>query len=199
MGNHECTGATASNCGLGAADGVTANYAAFLRKMLAPIGRQTPYYTVDVPAPDHADAASHPSLAKFVFIAANAWSPAQGAWLEGELARPSTYTFIVRHEPASATTAPGVAPSEAIMARYPYTLAIVGHTHTYSHPADTPREVLIGNGGAPLTSKTYGFGLFSQRPDGAIAVDMIDWQTGAPDAAFHFAVQAEATPAERSQ
>ena len=39
LGNHECTGATSSNCGAGAADGVTANYSAFLEKMLAPIGQ----------------------------------------------------------------------------------------------------------------------------------------------------------------
>ena len=48
---------------------------------------------------------------------------------------------------------------------------IVGHSHTYGHyTSPYPREVLIGNGGAPLTSTTkdYGFGLFKQRSDGAI-------------------------------
>jgi hypothetical protein len=33
--------------------------------------------------------------------------------------------------------------------------------------------VLLVHGGAPLTSEDYGFGLFSQRADGAIVVDEI--------------------------
>jgi hypothetical protein len=199
MGNHECTGATSSNCGYGASNGVTANYSAFLRLMLGPIQKSEPYYALDI---DEADArreagvdAAAPWTAKFVFIAANAWSSTQESWLEATLARPSTYTFVVRHEPASASTAPGVIPSEQIMARHPYTLSIVGHSHTYAHDRETPREVLIGNGGAPLTSKDYGFGVFSQRSDGAIVVDMIHWRTGDADAAFHFAVEANGSPA----
>jgi hypothetical protein len=190
MGNHECTGATSSNCGAGASSGEPSNYAAFVDKMLAPIGEAAPYYAIDVVAPDAA------WTAKFVFVAANAWSGAQEAWLESTMARPSTYTFVVRHEPATADAAPGVTPSEAIMARHPYTLAIVGHSHTYRHDVARPREVLIGNGGAPLSSKDYGFGVFSQRSNGVIDVDMLDWQTGRADASFHFAVKPDgaATP-----
>ena len=189
MGNHECTGATSSNCGAGAANGEPANYAAFVAKMLAPIHETLPYYAIDVGANDGTWSV------KFVFVAANAWSSAQDAWFESVMARPTTYTFVVRHEPATANTAPGVAPSQAIMERHPYTLAIVGHSHTYRHDAVNPREVVLGNGGAPLSSKDYGFGVFSQRADGAIAVDMLDWQTGRADAAFHFAVQADGTTA----
>ncbi len=188
MGNHECTGATNSNCGAAGANGVTANYAAFLEKMLAPIGQSAPYYAFDVRAVDGS------WTAKFVLLAANAWSPAQSGWLETTLSRPTTYTFIVRHEPASAITAPGVTPSEVIMARHPYTLAIVGHSHTYAHSPETPREVLLGNGGAPLTSKDYGFGLFGQRADGAIVVDEIHWQTGVADPNFHFVVRPDGSP-----
>ncbi len=198
MGNHECTGATNSNCGPGAANGITANYSAFLGQMLAPIQKSEPYYAIDIddrPAEAGAAAATREWTAKFVFVAANAWSDAQASWLDAILGRPSTYTFIVRHEPASASTAPGVLPSERIMAGHPYTLAIVGHSHTYAHEPETPREVLIGNGGAPLTSKDYGFGVFSQRVDGAIVVDMVQWQTGDADSAFHFAVKADGTAA----
>jgi Calcineurin-like phosphoesterase len=189
LGNHECTGATSSNCGPGGRDGVTANYSAFLEKMLAPIGKATPYYAVDLAAADAT------WTAKFVFVAANAWSSAQEAWLESALAKPSTYTFVVRHEPASATSAPGVTPSELVMARHPYTLAIVGHSHTYSHDPETPRQVLVGNGGAPLTSKDYGFALFSQRPDGVLDVDMLQWQTRCADPSFHFAVRPDGSAA----
>ncbi len=183
MGNHECTGATLSNCAYEA----TASYLAFLQRMLAPIDKALPYYVVRLDAPDDS------WTAKVVFIAANAWSSTQQSWLEATLSTSTTYTFIVRHEPAVDSEAPGVAPSEILMARHPYTLAIVGHDHTYGHYRDSPREVLIGNGGAPLTSKSFGFGLFTQAPDGAIFVDMIDWQSGERDAAFHFAVAPDGT------
>jgi hypothetical protein len=186
LGNHECTGATASNCGPGAADGEPANYLAFVRKMLAPIAESAPYYAIRV------DASDRRWSAKTVFVAANAWSTAQASWLDEALSPATTYTFVVRHEPASADTAPGVDPSEAILARHPYTLAIVGHSHTYRRER---REVLVGNGGAPLTSKDYGFAVISQRPDGALDVDMIDWQSGLADASFHFAVLSDGTGA----
>jgi hypothetical protein len=189
MGNHECTGATSSNCGPGTSNGVTANYAAFVRQMLGPIRKTMPYYEIDI------STAASAWTAKIVVVAANAWSSDQEAWLESSLARPSTYTFLVRHEPSWATAAPGVSPSEAVMARHPYTLAIVGHSHTYSHGREAPREVLVGNGGAPLTSKDYGFAVLSQRADGAIDVDMLDWRTGYADAAFHFTVAADGSPA----
>jgi hypothetical protein len=190
MGNHECTGATASNCGSGNQDGVTANYSAFLTKMLMPIGRSDPYYAI------HIDALDRSWTSKFVFIAANAWTSTQATWLDQELAQATTYTFVVRHEPSAANTAPGVTPSDQILLAHPYTLSIVGHTHTYEHFPG--REVVIGNGGAPLTgSKNYGFGIFNQRPDGAIQVDMIDYQSGnAVGGYFHFAVRPDgsATP-----
>jgi hypothetical protein len=186
MGNHECTGATASNCGPGGSSGTTNNYSVFLSKLLGPIAKTTPYYTININAPDGS------WTSKFVFIAANAWDSTQSSWLDAELAKSTTYTFIVRHEPAAANTAPGVTPSEAIMAKHPYTLSIVGHTHTYEHPST--REVLMGNGGAPLTgSKNYGYGLFTQRADGAIQVEMIDYSTGASDSSFKFAVKADGT------
>jgi predicted phosphodiesterase len=187
MGNHECTGATASNCGSGNADGVTENFTGFLTTMLKPIGQTSPYYAITgIKATDGS------WTAKLVFIAGNAWDSGQSTWLDSILSQSTTYTFIFRHEPASANTAPGVTPSEAIIAKHPYTLKIVGHTHTYERKSQ--QEVLIGNGGAPLTSTstafTYGYGLFTQQADGSIAVDMVNYQTGATDPSFHFAVTA---------
>jgi hypothetical protein len=188
MGNHECTGMTASNCGTGNKDGVTNNYTTFLTKALGPIQKTAPYYAI------HVDATDGTWTSKLVFVAGNAWSQAQATWLQGVLAQPTTYTFIVRHEPAAASTAPGVKPSEQLMAQYPYTLAITGHTHTYAHP--TPKEIIVGNGGAPLSGgATYGFAMLSQRPDGAIEVDMIDASTRQADTGFRFAVKADGSPA----
>jgi hypothetical protein len=182
MGNHECTGATASNCGTGNPDGITRNFSAFLTQMLGPIQKTLPYYAIDIKATDAK------WTAKLVFVAGNAWSSAQAVWLEATLAAPTTYTFIVRHEPKDTTQAPGVSPSEAIMAQHPYTLALVGHTHTYYHFPG--REVLVGNGGAPLSgSKNYGFAVVSQRPDLTLDVDMIDYASGLTDPKFHFVVK----------
>jgi hypothetical protein len=132
--------------------------------------------------------------AKFVFVAANAWNATQQAWLERTLARSTTYTFIIRHEPAQASQAPGVTPSETIMARHPYTLAIVGHTHTYGKTG--PRQVTIGNGGAPLVGGSqFGFGLINQRPDRAIEVDVIETGTNKADTSFRFALKPDGSPA----
>jgi hypothetical protein len=180
MGNHECTGATVSNCGAGNADGITEPFRAFEDTLLSPIG-QPPYFEVDVAGSDRSWSA------KVLVLAANAWDAGQAAWLDGAMARATTYTFVVRHEPASAPTAPGVMPSEAIMARHPYTLVICGHKHTYEHPRE--REIIVGNGGAPLTgSKSYGFGVVDQESDGSLAVDMVDYASGRIDPAFHFTV-----------
>ncbi len=188
MGNHECTGATASNCGSGNADGITDNYAQFLAKMVQPLGQPRPYYSFDV------DASTGAWTAKFVIVAANAWDDVQARWLEATLARATTYTFIVRHEPASATAAPGVTPAERIQSQHPYTLSIVGHSHTVEKTG--PREVVIGNGGAPLTSSraNYGFGLVQQRADGNVQVDVLDYETMKPDTSFSFAVTPDGAP-----
>ena len=51
----------------------------------------------------------------------------------------------------------------------------------------------LGNGGAPLSSKSYGFGVFSQRADGAIVGDMIDYQSGLADTLFHMIVKPDGT------
>jgi len=185
MGNHECTGATASNCGMGNQYTSTNNFAAFKSALLAPIQKTEPYYVINVAADDSS------WTAKFVFIAANAWDAAQSSWLDTTLSATTTYTFIIRHESASANTAPGVTPSEAIMSKHPYTLAIVGHTHTYYRPQ--VKEVIFGNGGAPLTSGNYGYGLVTQRADKSIQIDEIDMTTGNADPKFRFALHPDGT------
>jgi hypothetical protein len=189
MGNHECTGATSSNCGPDSPAGLTSVYLAYVQKMLEPVEKSEPYYAVRVIGVDSS------WTAKFVIVAANAWSTGQAEWLDAAMSEATTYTIVVRHEPADVTEAPGVTPSEAILTRHPYTLVLVGHSHTYARSADRPREVIIGNGGAPLSGKSYGFGIFRRRVDGAIVVDMVDWQTGAIDPAFHFAVTPAGEPA----
>jgi hypothetical protein len=185
LGNHECNSTVQSNCGPGAM--MTKNYQAFLAKMMAPLGQTNAYYTVRYDATDGSWSA------KFVIVAANAWNADQNTWLENELSNPTTYTFIVRHEPAAATSAPGVGPSEMIMARHPYTMALVGHTHTYQHPMGS-KQLIVGTGGAPLTGPVnYGYVLASRRADGAIVFEAKDYMTG--QVYDHFAVQADGSAA----
>ncbi len=186
MGNHECNGATDSDCGAGNKNGITTNYNAFMTKMIMPLGVTEPYYMVDIASTTGA------WTAKLVFIAANAWSTAQGTWLDAVLGEPTTYTFVIRHESVSADTAPGVTPSEAIIAKHPYTLKIVGHTHTWQYsPQD--REVIVGNGGAPLSGGVdYGYTVATQRADGAMVFKSYDYMTNAN--VMTFAVTATGTP-----
>jgi len=190
MGNHECTGGTASNCGQGNTDGLTDNYNQFMSKMLGPIGQKKPYYSFNVTANDNS------WTAKFVFIAANAWDSGQASWLQSAMSPQTTYTFVIRHESSYATDAPGVSPSEQIINQFPYTLEINGHTHRYEH-YQGDHNVIIGNGGAPLSgSGNYGYGVFAQRADGAIVVDMMDYQTNKADTSFHFVVKADGSPTQ---
>jgi Calcineurin-like phosphoesterase len=190
MGNHECgvsgsfTTSDNNDCGPGNPGGVTTNYNAFMNEMMAPISQTNPYYSINVNASDNS------WTAKFVVTAANAWDTAQQTWMEGVMAQKTTYTFVVRHEPSDATPPlpTGVAGVDTILGQYPYTLLLTGHSHTYGHYSDAPQTVVIGNGGAPLSSKDYGYGLFSQRCDGAIVADEYDYMTGATDSYFHFVI-----------
>jgi hypothetical protein len=194
MGNHECgvsggfTTSDNNNCGPGNQGGVTPNYSNFMSQMLAPISQTNPYYSINVNAMDGS------WTAKFVITAANSWESAQQSWLETTMAVKTTYTFVVRHEASDATPPlpPGVAGVDSVIQSYPYTLLIVGHAHTYNHyvaSGQTVPTVTIGNGGAPLSSKDYGYGIVSQRcSDGAIVVDEYDYSTNAADDSFHFVV-----------
>ena len=165
LGNHECTGATASNCPTG---NETANMRAFMKQLL-PSGTTTPYFRVDVDTGHGA--------AKFVFVAANAWSDAQAAWLEAQLADPTAYTFVVRHEPPSVAQTMGVAASETIIHRHPLTLELLGHFHRYQRLDG--KHLISGNAGAPLSSGAhYGFVLVDLMTNGNLAVSEIDQATG---------------------
>jgi hypothetical protein len=165
MGNHECRGATASNCPRG---DETANVRSFMSRLL-PRDVTTPFYRVDLDTPF--------GKAKLVLIAANAWSDTQATWLETQLAQTTPFTFIVRHEPAEVSEAPGVDPSEAIIARHPYTLVLLGHSHRYRRL--DARHLISGNGGAPLTGHGgFGFVLIRQQRDGRFTATEIDEATG---------------------
>ena len=176
MGNHECTGYTSSECGVDNPDQITENYTAYLGTLLPglKVNTTTPYYVETVPAGEG-------QTAKFVFTAANAWDPTQSTWLSTTLAVPTTYTFVIRHEPTDdARDCPGITPIDTIIANFPLTMKLVGHTHEYKPYSSGTQEVLVGNGGAPLDSGDYGFVLCKQRTDNAIQCDDYDYLTNAP-------------------
>lgn len=163
LGNHECNGASNSNCPLG---NETPMMQAF-RARLAP-GHAAPWY----------DWIVRTSLgdAHFIATAPNAWSPAQLAWLSRVMAQPALYTIVIAHEPAGRREAPG-SPfiEDAIRARPGgVTLRLYGHTHEYSHPL--PNAIITGNAGAPLASLSgsYGFVVVAQRADGNLVVTAYD-------------------------
>jgi hypothetical protein len=170
MGNHECTGATASNCPKGTE---TPNVRAFMSK-LAPAGSAAPYYRVDFD--------TGAGSAKLVVVAANAWSDAQAAWLETQLSDPTTYTFVARHEAATITETNGAVASEAIITKHPITLELLGHTHRYEKIDD--RHIISGNAGAPISHGHYGFVLVDLLTNGNLSVSEIDQATGAVDDTF---------------
>jgi Calcineurin-like phosphoesterase len=171
MGNHECNGYTKSNCGPNSDDGEPRNYTVFLDRMITPIGELAPYFVERFAAVDHS------WTAKFVFIAANAWNATQAAWLDLVLTEPTTYTFVVRHEPHDSNTAPGVDPSQQTLAKHPLTMLLTGHSHTYRH-VPAYREIIVGNGGAPLTSAlNYGYAIVARQPDGSIQVTSREYMT----------------------
>ena len=175
LGNHECTGADTSECGTGNPDGVTNNYTTFLDEMMIPLGQSLPYYAINVSS----NATPSAWTAKFVFIACNAWTAKQSTWLTTELAKPTTYTFVVRHEGTTATTVPCIAPSAKIIAAHPYTLLIAGHTHTYTY-SKSAKEVIVGIGGAPLSgSINYGYVIAEQQANGNMLFQEFDYATNA--------------------
>jgi hypothetical protein len=163
LGNHECAGFTDSNCPNGTE---TPNMRAYMMQLIpfSPL----PYYSFDVPT-------AH-GVAKFVFVAANAWSDDQASWLATELARPTDYTFVIRHEPPGNTQAPGAAPSDTLMRQNPLTLGLYGHIHVYKHVATN--QIISGNAGAPLDGGSYGIVWVEQQDDGTIEVREIKESSG---------------------
>jgi hypothetical protein len=179
MGNHECNGFTDSNCPPGSYTGMTQDY---INTIVSPATSQTnPWFSALYLANDGSWSA------KLIFVAANAWNTTQQSWLTSTLAVHTTYTFIVRHEPASDARAPGVTPSESMMSSAfsagNLTLSLTGHTHLIQLPGGTQPygdtfgatqayEIIIGCGGAPLDAgPAYGYAVATRRAsDGAIVV-----------------------------
>jgi hypothetical protein len=183
MGNHECDGFTRTNC----ANRSTSNFDAFVTSMLQPIGESKPWYVRRVDAPDGS------WTAKFIIVAANWWNSTERDWLNQQLSAPTTYTFVIRHEPSSAPTAPGINDIDAAVSAHPVTLVLEGHTHTWRHDTGS-KEVIIGNGGAPATGGVPpGYTIVSQQADKSLVISNYDSSNG--HALSTFAVKPDGTSA----
>jgi hypothetical protein len=181
MGNHECMTTTTGNC----PNANESPNAQLYMSKLAPPGSTKPYFRIDLPTPF--------GSAKLIFLAANAWATEQGDWLKTQLADPTRYTFVMRHEASNDQSAPGVGPTDTILMGAPLTVAFFGHTHVYQRI--DPSHVIAGNGGAPLDSGTqYGFVLVQQRPDGNLALSAIDQATGNPIDAWNVTPDGQLAP-----
>ncbi len=208
LGNHEACGtdaATTGNCTTWSS-GLIHDY---LVDIVQPSTGQSasPFYSVV--------AYGSWGTAKFVHVAANAWTSAQNTWLTSTLNVPTTYTFVLRHEPSNDTRAPGVTPSESLFASHhtsgTLTLSLTGHTHLVQLPGSTQPygdaygatqayETIVGNAGAPLDAGPYyGYAVLTRRiSDGAIVTqayeamssDGVTSLDNAPDPSFRFAVNA---------
>jgi hypothetical protein len=66
------------------------------------------------------------------------------------------------------------------MAEYPYTLLIVGQPNTFEYLSDE-KEVVVGNGGAPLASSSadYGYLIAAQQSDGSLVFTEYDYNGNA--------------------
>jgi hypothetical protein len=171
MGNHECTGATASNC----AGSPTTNYNVFMDAMVKPLGKTTPYYRVDF------SDTNATWTAKILVAACNAWDTTQEQWLSQQLGQQTTYTIVVRHEPMGTSGAPCVSEMDALLKPGSYTLFLVGHSHTFAHSGS---EVTVGNGGAPITgSAHYGYATVEQQANGFLVTEY-DYATAQPLGSF---------------
>jgi hypothetical protein len=170
MGNHECTGYTASECGSGNTDGITDNYCAWAGLFLTPIGESQPYYSRTITANDGS------WTAHFIFVALNYWSSTQQSWLTQQLAQSATYTFVIHHENSSAGSPSPLSTVEQ-MERSVETLSIVGHSHTWAGSSGS-KELLVGNGGAPVTGgATYGYTTVLRQSNGSLVVTNYDYQS----------------------
>ncbi|MBS2021297.1 MAG: metallophosphoesterase [Deltaproteobacteria bacterium] len=163
LGNHECGHVYRRGpCFLGDPD---VNYTTYMKAL----GRKYPYYATDVQ--------TSMGLARFVFVADDAWTEHQRDWLEAVLADADVnakYTIVARHHPIEGNRE---GPKSIVwtILKHKYSLLLTAHEHTYFHDPDAlgGRSVIVGVGGGP-SGKPPGFGTVLQNKDGTLTFTMRD-------------------------
>jgi hypothetical protein len=166
MGNHECTGGTATDC----TGKTTNNLTAFTNALLTPLGQSNPWYSVRVN--DTAGAWT----SKIIVTACNEWNSTQQSWLQSQLATSTTYTFVVRHMPFG-SNGPCNTQMDPMLMGAQLDGLLAGHTHTVYFNTSY-KELVEGVGGAPITGQAnYGFATVEQNTGGGFTVKQYDYQT----------------------
>ncbi len=167
IGNHECKlGLSTGNC----AGNLTQQATAFQSTFLTPIGKSGLYYTLGFSDP------AGTWSAKLIVTACNFWDSTQKSWLQAQLALPTTYTLLARHQPLG-SDGPCNAQMDPMIRDAGYDVLLVGHTHTVAL-SPTDRQLIEGVGGAPITSTSnYGFATVEQQPGGGWIVRQYDYQS----------------------
>ncbi len=164
QGNHECY---SGPCYAGSQN---ANYVAFMTA-LAPIS-QSPYYSINVD--------TSLGLATFVFIADNSWDNTQSTWLDQTLTTADSaakYTIVIRHHPEGDSSVSTNGESMAIVRKHKFAVFLTGHSHLYKHmTTDNGRDLVMGNGGAPLIAggAFFGFAMIDQLASGQLQLSIYD-------------------------
>jgi hypothetical protein len=176
MGNHECIfalGGALDDCG--ANNTSDPAYTAFM-SALAPISPK-PYYSVDI--------GTSMGLARFVFVADDAWDSTESTWLGNVLTdadTKATYTIVSRHHNLAASTSGNYAAIVKMVQSHKYALHLTAHTHTYLHDLQqdpTGRTVIVGTGGSSDATMD-GYATVVQGLDGNLYFTMYDSTTDLP-------------------
>ncbi len=134
-----------------------------------------------------------------IFTAPNYWNDgAQPAWFTQQLAAAGThsssnYVIVLHHEDSTASSPPSGLSTIESAEKSKESLSIVGHSHFWQWGTGGPysetnaRQLLVGNGGAPLTSGTnsstvntsdYGFTTVMRQADGSLQIINYNYSTG---------------------
>ncbi len=168
MGNHECTGATATAC----THTTTTTQTAYMNSLVTPLGKTLPYYAISV------NDTGGTWTSKFLITACNMWNPTQKSWLTAQLGMSTTYTFVVRHM-ALGSNGPCNTEMDPIIQGATLDGLLAGHTHTV-YFSSSSKELVEGVGGAPITgSANYGFATVEKNSGSGFTVKQYDYQSAA--------------------
>jgi hypothetical protein len=177
MGNHECeTSFDAQDCGYSGAATMDFRMSAFMGQLKKMTGQTLPYYRVDV--------MTQSGKAVFLSVADDAWNQTESDWLSAQLTDADAnakYTFVSKHHPNGNTDQPAFQTIYNMVAQHKTTLFLTGHSHEYKHSKSTPRDVVMGLGGAPFDNPSqqwWGYVTVMQCPNDDVNVVVYDQSTG---------------------
>ena len=106
------------------------------------------------------------------------WDSRQLTWVQSELSSSAPYHIVLKHYPSDSTENDETT-FKQLIAQYPPTLILEGHSHTYDKPH--PNEMVLGTAGAPLANSApgYGYAIVDQLSSGKFQVSVYDEGTNA--------------------